>query len=269
MRTCLLLKATIFFSLGQFSFAQEQTVKRVNSIEITGNKTFDSPTLRAQLRQVRAGAQVTSGTIEWDIEVNLKSFLKEHGFVRCSVRSEEVPLTAQDVDIHITVSEDSQYRLSSLSFKGNSLLTNQETARVFDIRPGDVVNMKKIKQGLDALQQVYRRYGFIKYSYIPEQDFDEQNKTMSLSLTIDQGHQFYISYVAFVGCRDQAEEDWLKTQTEEASIRPNLLFSPDLLESGISRLRQILGVDVKAYTEIIDRESRVGIVFWINPFAKN
>jgi outer membrane protein assembly factor BamA len=270
----ILLKATVLLALAHSSLVQEETIKRVDSIEISGSKTFDSQTLKAQLRRVKDGTSLTTAIIEWDIEVNLKGFLKEHGFLHCTVTFREIPRTAQDVDIHIAVSEGPQYRLGSLDFKGNRLtikvlpdgpIRAVNLANVFDIHPGDIVNIKKIKSGLDQVKRICESFGYLQCSYIPEQDFDEQHGTMSLSVTIDPGTYYFISYVAFVRCRDQAQEEWLKTEIAKGSLRPNLIFIPESLKSETDRLKKTTGLNIKAYTEIVEQEGRVGILFWIYP----
>jgi outer membrane protein assembly factor BamA len=271
-----MMKAIVLIglTLGPSLLAQEQTIKRVNLVEIGGGKTFDSRTLKAQLRRVKDGTRLNTATIEWDIEVNVKGFLKEHGFLHCTVTFAEIPRTEQDVDIRITVSEGPQYRLGSLDFKGNRLnikvlpdgpFRAVNLANVFDIHPGDIVNTKKIKSGLDNVKQIYENSGYLQFSYIPEQVFDDQHGTMSLSVTIDPGTYYFISYVAFVGCRDQTQEEWLKTELAKGSLRPNLLFMPVLLKSETDRLKKTTGLNIKAFTEIVEQEGRVGILFWIYP----
>ncbi len=270
-----LLKATVLFALtfGHPSLAQDLTASRVNSIEIIGNKVFDSQILKAQLKRVREGMSLTTAIIEWDIEVNLKGFLKEHGFLHCIVTFKEIPRTAQVVDLHIAVSEGPQYRLGSLAFKGNSLnikvlpdgpFRAVNLANAFDIRPGDIVNLNKIKSGLDKVKQIYENSGYLQVSCLPEQVFDEQQRTMSLSVTIDPGYYHFISYVAFVG-GDQTQQEWLKTELAKGSIRPNLLFMPEDLKHEADRLKKITGFNIKVFTDEAEQEGRVGILFWIFP----
>jgi outer membrane protein assembly factor BamA len=271
-----LMKATVLLALafGQSLLAQEQTIKRVNSIEISGSKAFDSQILKAQIKRIREGMSLTTAIIEWDIEVNIKRFLKEHGFLHCAVTFKEIPRTAQDIDIQIAVSEGPQYRLGSLDFKGNRLTIKAlpdgpfravNLSNAFDIHPGDIVNINKIKSGLDKVKQIYENSGYLQVSCIPEQVFDEQHGTMSLFVTIDPGTYYFISYVAFVGCRDQPQEEWLKTELAKGAIRPNLLFMPELLKRETERLKKTTGLNIKAFTDEVEQEGRVGILFWIYP----
>ncbi len=267
MRLWLPIMNAIVFVLVQVSFGQVENPKRVNAIQFTGNTIFDEATLKNQLRTVKVGAlHVTSSDIERDIEKNLKPFFKEHGFVQCRVTFEAIPLTAEDMDIRVVISEGSQYRLASLNFTGITLFKKEAITPAFDMQLGEVVNFKKIKEGLDTLQRIYANYGFIKWSCISEQTLDEQNKTISLSFNIDEGLQYFIGYVAFIGCRDQAEEERLKKQ---ALVQPRLLFSPMLLQTDTLRLSQTLGFAVKALTETLPEKGLVGIIYWLNPVITN
>ena len=89
---------------------------------------------------------------------------------------------------------------------------------------------------------------------------------MALSLNVEEGSQYFIAYVAFVGCPDQAEEERLKTQT---LAQPGHLFNPTLLDLDTLRLKIMLGVAVKATTEIYPKKALVGIVYWLDPVTAN
>lgn len=252
----------VFILLVQIAFGQAHGYRRVNAIRFTGSTAFDGATLENQLRMVKVGERVTSSIIEWDMETNVKAFFREHGYVKCRIAFEEEPLTPEDINLHVMISEGSQYRLASLNITGVKLFRKDAIAAKFDIHPGEIANFTKIKEGLDTVKRLYAAYGFINFVYIPEQIFDEQNKTMALSFSIEEGFQYFIAYVAFVGCSDQAEEERLKTQT---IAQPGHLFNPVLLDADILRLKNMLGVAVKATTEIYPDKALVGIVYWLDP----
>ena len=251
----------ILFASVQISFGQVESPRRINTIQFTGSTTFDETTLENQFRRVRVDERVTTSIIKWDIETNLKAFLNEHGFLQCQVTFEVVPLTAEDMNLHVMISEGSQYRLASLNLTGVKFFKKEAIAAKFDLHPGDIVNFKKIKRGLDTVKRLYEDFGFINFSYIPEQTFDEQNKTITLLFSIDEGSQYRIAYVAFVGCRDPDEEEHLKTQT---IAQPGQSFNPELVKADTIRLKQMLDVGVKASTEIYPEKELVGIVYWLD-----
>ncbi|MBN1570118.1 MAG: hypothetical protein JXA73_19905 [Acidobacteria bacterium] len=252
----------IVILLVQVAFGQAHGYRKVNAIRFAGNTAFDGATLENQFCMVKVGERVTSSIIEWDIETNIKAFFREHGYVKCGITFEEEQLTAEDINLHVMISEGSQYRLASLNITGVKTFRKDAIAAKFDIQPGEIANFKKIKEGLDAVKRLYAAYGFINWMYLVEQIFDEQNKTMALSFSIEEGFQYFIAYVAFVGCSDQAEEENMKTQT---IAQPGHLFNPVLLDVDTLRLKNMLGVAVKATTEIYPDKALVGIVYWLDP----
>jgi len=256
----------VFILLVQIAFGQAPGYRRVNAIRFTGSTAFDGATLENQLRMVKVGERVTSSIIEWDIESNVKAFFREYGYVKCEIAFEEERLTPEDINLHVMISEGSQYRLASLNIAGVKTFKKHAIAAKFDIHPGEIVNFKNIKEGLDEVKRLYAAYGFINVVYISEQIFDEQNKTMALSFSIEEGFQYFIAYVAFVGCSDQAEEERLKTQT---IAQPGHLFNPVLLDADTLRLKTMLGVAVKATTDFLPDKALVGIVYWLEPVTAN
>jgi len=57
----------------------------------------------------------------------------------------------------------------------------------------------------------------------------------------------------------------LKTELAKGALRPNLLFMPELFRRETDRLKKTTGLNIKAFTEIVEQEGRVGILFWIYP----
>jgi outer membrane protein assembly factor BamA len=263
----LVIAVGIFLAVTPLMFGEvHQGSKKVNAVEFSGNSTFSVETLQNQLRQLKPGEWTISCGTESDIATTLNAFLRENGFMRGQVTVQELPVSNDTVDLRIVVSEGPQYRLSSFSFSGMKFFNRERTASLFDVSPGDVVNFKKVKEGLDQLKSLYSNYGFINWSYVPEQAFDEENKTMQLSFTINEGMQHVIAYLAFAGCRDRAEEDRLRAEVVE---QPGQVFSPPTFQIDALRLRQRHGL-VKESMEIIDAEKGlVGLVFWLKPRSSN
>jgi outer membrane protein assembly factor BamA len=262
----LVMKVAFFLALIQSSYGYaDRGYKRIAAVEFTGNRIFDQATLQKELRTITVGGRVTSGTIESDIEINLKAFLKQHGYMQCEITYEELPLADEDVKLRIRISEGPQFRLANLDFRGMTFFVERGISSQFYLRPGEIVNFSEIKSGLERVQRMYSNLGFINWSYVPEQSFDELNQTMSLTFTICEGVRHRIGIVAFVGCHDQAEEDRLRAQTD---LQPGDVFSPQKLSLVALQLKKF-GV-VKESTAILDEtQGIVGIVFWLKPASIN
>ena len=67
------------------------------------------------------------------------------------------------------------------------------------MNPGDVIVFKKIKDTLDQIKKVYGNYGYINWSYIPEQSFDTAKKTMDFVFDFQPDKQFFVHRIFFEG----------------------------------------------------------------------
>jgi len=92
-------------SVGANNRNQEPELKRVKAIEFVGNHALDAGSLRNALRLTQVGGLTDPGKLEVDIEMNLKSFLKQNGFLQCEVDWDELRQGDRDIAIRIRISE--------------------------------------------------------------------------------------------------------------------------------------------------------------------
>jgi outer membrane protein insertion porin family len=92
-----------------------------------------------------------------------------------------------------------------------------------------------IGKGLDNLKKAYGQLGYINFGAIPKPSFDEQKKTVSLNIDIDEGKPFFVSRIEFQG----------NTITRDRVIRRELLldegqvYNSQLWEYSLLRLNQL------------------------------
>jgi outer membrane protein insertion porin family len=98
-----------------------------------------------------------------------------------------------------------------------------------------VVNATAISKGLDNLKKAYGQLGYINFGAIPKLSYDDQKKTVSLDIDIDEGKPFYVSRIEFEG----------NTITRDRVIRRELLleegqvYNSQLWEYSLLRLNQL------------------------------
>src|SRR5215472_17109229 len=113
------------------------------------------------------------------------------------------------------VEEGARYRLGSITFTGNSPRVNVKALRAsFAVKDGDWFNASLIGKGLENLKKAYGQLGYINFGAIPKPVYDDQKKTVSLQIDIDEGKQFYVSRIEFSG----------NTITRDRVIRRELLL---------------------------------------------
>ena len=237
---------------------------KVRSIWLAGSTSFDEETLLKQLRWTRIGGVYKPGQLEADVEVNLKAFLKEHGFMSCEVRWKADTGPNGNVDVRIDISEGPQYRIGKLECKGVAAFAQEQINALFDLREGDIVNFGRIKSALDQLKHMYADRGYINWSYIPEQRADPARRIMDLLFTIVEGKQFRIGFIGIVGCGDQEEENQLR---RVITLRPGEIFRDSDLEAsvtalnGLGRFKMMGEADFMVYPD--DKQGLVGVVFML------
>jgi outer membrane protein insertion porin family len=207
----------------------------------------------------------------------LANFYQERGYFRTRVI--DTKITMRDVgggkfriplfypnkpgkraDLHLTVEEGPQYKLNDIKFEGVKLFRTPETLMrpLFQMDKGDIFSTKKLREGLDNLRKLYGEFGYI--DFVPEPSFDPvaNSDQMNLTLSVDEGKQFFVRRIEFSG----------NTTTRDKVIRRELLvdegdmFNTRLWEVSILRLNQLGYFDALKNEEATDikRDNRTNTV---------
>ena len=141
------------------------------------------------------------------------------------------------MNITIPVEEGRQYHLNKITFQGVKLFRTPEALMrpVFHMTEGDVFSTGKLRKGLEDLRKLYGEFGYI--DFVPEPSFDVIPNTdkIDLTLTADEGHQFFVRRIDFSG----------NVTTRDKVIRREILldegdiFNNRLWELSILRLNQL------------------------------
>jgi outer membrane protein insertion porin family len=230
---------------------------RIGEIRFTGDKVFTDSQLRGSLKLIKERNLITlfkgtdkyhKGKLEADIEMNLKAFYKEHGYMQVQVGEPLVRIyegprgmipflrkTKDQFLIEIPVDAGEQFHVGEIKLENCGIFKCEALTRAFGLNPGDVFNFKKVKDTLENFKKLYGNFGYINWAYIPEQSFDEKAGTMSLTMKFEPGTQFTVHRIEFSG----------NTKTRDKVIRREFLleegktFSTALLDTSILRLNQL------------------------------
>jgi outer membrane protein insertion porin family len=194
-------------------------------------RTFDASKLDEDTERVRF-AYRDKGYANAAIETPRTQIRDEGGLNWFTFR----PRRGKRIDILMPVEEGSRYKLGSITFTGNKAVNNTKALRAqFAIKDGDWFNATLIGKGLDNLKKAYGQLGYINFGAIPKPTYDEQKKTVSFEIDIDEGKQFYVSRIEFQG----------DTITRDRVIRRELLldegqvYNSQLWEYSLLRLNQL------------------------------
>ncbi len=194
-------------------------------------KTFDASKLEEDTERVRQ-AYRDKGYYNAAVEEPKTQIRDEGGLNWFTFR----PNKGKRIDILMPIEEGARYRLGTITFTGNKAVTNEKALRAtFAVKDGDWFNATLISKGLDNLKKAYGQLGYINFGAIPRPEFNDQNKTVSLVIDIDEGKPFYVSRIEFQG----------NTITRDRVIRRELLldegqvYNSQLWELSLLRLNQL------------------------------
>ena len=173
-------------------------------------QTFDASKLEEDTERVRL-AYRDKGYANAAIEEPKTQIRDEGGLNFFTFR----PNKGKRIDILMPVEEGARYHLGTITFTGNKQIRNVKALRAtFAIKDGDLFNATLIQKGLENLKKAYGQLGYINFGAIPKPVYDDQKKTVSLDVDIDEGKQFYVSRIEFQG----------NTITRDKVIRRELLL---------------------------------------------
>jgi len=140
------------------------------------------------------------------------------------------------VDITMPVEEGDKYRLGKITFKNNKAITNTAGLRaLFPLKDGDVFNREKIAKGLENLRKAYGEYGYINFTPVPNTSFDEDKKLVNVEIDVDEGKQFYVRRIEFVGNTTTRD----KVIRRELALEEGGVYNSRLWEMSLLRLNQL------------------------------
>ncbi len=165
-------------------------------------QTYDSSKLEEDTERVRQ-AYRDKGYANAAVEQPKTQIRDEGGLNWFTFR----PNKGKRIDISMTIEEGGRYRLGTITFSGNKQITNAKALRsTFPIKDGDWFSATDVSKGLDNLKKAYGSLGYINFGAIPKITYDEQKKTVSMDIDIDEGKQFFVSRIEFTGQHDHSRQ---------------------------------------------------------------
>jgi outer membrane protein insertion porin family len=244
-----------------FNIKEGPTVK-VGQIKFTGNPHINSLVLRRSMKNLKPigipysiifenlFAQTFDATkLEEDTE-RVRQAYRDKGYYNTAVEEPKTQIRDQGglnwltfrpnkgkrIDILMPIEEGARYRLGAITFTGNKAVTNLRALRAtFAVRDGDWFNATLIGKGLENLKKAYGQLGYINFGAIPKPVFDDQKKTVSLTIDIDEGKPFYVARIEFEGNRITRD----KVIRRELMLEEGQVYNSQLWEYSLLRLNQL------------------------------
>jgi outer membrane protein insertion porin family len=133
-----------------------------------------------------------------------------------------------------------------MTFVGVKLFRTPEVLMkpLFGMTTGDVFSTEKLRKGIENMRKFYGKFGYI--DFVPEPSFDvvPNSDQVDLTLTADEGKQFFIRRIDFSG--NSTTRD--KVIRREILLDEGDIFNSELWDYSILRLNQL------GYFEMLKKE---------------
>jgi outer membrane protein insertion porin family len=244
-----------------FNIKEGPTVK-VGQIRFTGNEHISSLVLRRSMKNLKPigipysiifenlFSQTFDATkLEEDSE-RVRFAYRDKGYYNAAIEEPKTqirdegglnfftfrPNKGKRIDILLPIEEGERYRLGTITFTGNKAVKDERALRsTFAVKDGDWFNATLVGKGLENLKKAYGQMGYINFGAIPKPIYDEEKKTVSMVIDIDEGKPFFVSRIEFQGnviTRD-------KVIRRELMLEEGQVYNSNLWEYSLLRLNQL------------------------------
>jgi len=252
-----------------FAVTEGSTIK-IDKIDIEGNTALSDRELKNTMTLVKESGPLTLFTRKDtynELKLNddiarIRMRYASKGYVRANVLGPEteiksktiyrtfpfvkpafpwgIPLPfwkeqSQRIHVKLKIEENAQYRIGTVNVIGNKEFSSETIRFTLGLIPGAVYDEERLRRGLDILKTMYGDRGYINFTPIPQQNFNEEKRLINLTVNIDEDHKFYINRISFSG----------NTTTRDKVIRRELLieegdvFSSALWDKSLLKLNQL------------------------------
>lgn len=216
---------------------QEGVQSKISEILFEGNDHFSANTLRRIVVSRQQSLFNTGNFIDDKIQEDrqkLQNYYKERGYIDIqvvNVRIEEVEQedsSKKMLKITFILDEGDEWRYGGMEITGNEIITDEQILSVITHDIGSPLNAVKIQESISAVAKLYWNDGYVASRIETKELRDEENQSISFSLTINEGNQSTVEDVIITGY--EKTKDFVLYR--ELTVSPGDIFSIDsLLES--------------------------------------
>ncbi len=247
---------------------------KIREVDFVGNSAIKDGKLRGKMKENKAkgwlsfvtgGGTYQEAKFAEDAEL-VTGYYLEQGYIRARVGQPQIEILEDSEDgatrwvrLRVPVDEGPRYRVGQLSFEGNTIISDENFATLFKLKPGDWYSHKKFMKGREKAQEAYGANGYMEFNAYP--DFPDLTAEATapaaavegqpaaapkpamppgtdvtdVIVRVEEGPQYFVNRITFVG----------NTTTRDSVIRRDLriyeagVFNTEGLKQSIRRINQL------------------------------
>jgi hypothetical protein len=170
------------------------------------------------------------------LEVRIRSAWQDQGFFKVQAWSQTQVVSSDSAYEHVVVTihvdPGQQYRLGNVRFRSSDpddretlAFPREELRKLLPLQEGDIFNVDKIRESLDALKKLYDAHGYSNFVAAPETEADDSTQLVSLVMELFEDKQFRVRKVEVFGLKPS------KAAMLTATVKPGDVFQYSLVEA--------------------------------------
>ncbi len=226
-------------------------------------------------REIRKGnTPISIGELEELEEEVIREFLREQGYSTAKVSAQPQLLGSDPANerysLNVRIDDIRQFWLGNIQFREANpndpiVFSPGELRELIPLGDGDVFNIKKIREGIEALTKFYGSHGYINFTASPGLSVNGDRQRISVVLELEGGSQFRVRNIEVLGLDTQLES-LLKSKLIAGEI-----FNPQVIADFYKEKKSLLPVDASQENIQVrqdPRNSTVDLVFDFRPCPK-
>jgi outer membrane protein assembly factor BamA len=231
---------------------------------------FDGPTHLPEATRERLVAELKQGTYEadsgWLVQLqngSIPGAWQDDGFFKAQVTATASVIntdsTVEHVLLTIHADEGHQYEIGGIQFRSSDptvplIFSSTELRNLFQMHEGDILRAQKIRDALDALNELYGSRGYIDFVATPITDIDDETGRISLMMELDQEKQFRLAKIEVFGTNPNM------VALVQSKFKPGDVVNSQLIKDFLTENKSSLPPDVSFQDVDFHRNVNIGTV---------
>ena len=240
----------------------------ISKVDITGNKEFDTETLKKALKEIGvAEARIFDRSALERAEQEMKRQYISRGRYAAKVTVTVTPQERNRVAVNITIEEGEPSKIARINIVGASAFPESELLGLLQLTtPGwttwytknDQYSKQKLSADLEALRSFYQNRGYLEFNADSTQvSISPDKEDIYITINVSEGPRYTISAIRLAGDLPVPGLELSRL----VQVRAGDVFSRERLQSSTKAISDRLGMEGFAFANVnavpeLDREKR-------------
>ena len=250
----------------------------ISKVDISGNKEFDTDTLKKALKDIGlAEARIFDRSALDRAEQEMKRQYITRGRYAAQVTTTVTPQERNRVAVNFTIVEGDSAKIARINIVGNKAFSEAQLLNEMQLTtPGwftwytknDQYSKQKLGADLETLRSFYQNRGYLEFNIESTQvSITPDKEDIYITVNITEGEPFRVSDIRLAGDLPVPEADLARL----VSVRPGEIFSREKLQVTAKSISDRVGAEGYAFANVnvvpeIDRDKHeASFTIYVDP----